>query len=140
MINGFVIVAILTYLLMLAAFFVPHMRRIHVPVMTGIMIFDVSVPFYLYLNRDWNARLIESGDILSIAVWMHFGLVITLYVIYVLQILAAKKLLKSAEDEIRPEHRGLGIAILIVRALVIFTGAMLIDPELTESESGSIIQ
>jgi len=140
MIDGFVIVAIFTYLLMLSAFYVPHLRRIHVPVMMAVMVFDCCVPFYLFLTRDWKARLIESGDILSFAVWMHFGLVITLYFIYALQIQTARKLLKGLDNEVRPEHRGQGKAILIVRALVILTGSMLIDPELAESGSGSIME
>ena len=140
MINGFVIVAVVTYLLMLSAFYLRHIRRIHVPVMVAVMVFDCCVPFYLFLTRDWKARLIESGDILSFAVWMHFGLVITLYFIYALQIQTARMLLKGGDDEVRLEHRGQGKAILIVRALVILTGAMLIDPELAESGSGSIME
>ncbi len=139
MINAFVIVAIFTYLLMLSAFYFRHIRRIHVPVMVAVMVFDCCVPFYLFLTRDWKARLIESGDILSFAVWMHFGLVITLYFIYALQIQTARMLLKGSDNEVRAEHGGQGKAILIVRALVILTGAMLIDPELAESGSGSIM-
>ena len=140
MINGFVIVAIFTYFLMLSAFYLRHVRRVHVPVMVAVMVFDCCVPFYLFFTRDWKARLIESGDILSFAVWMHFGLVITLYFIYALQIQTARMLLKGGDDEVHLEHRGQGKAILIVRALVILTGVMLIDPELAESGSGSIME
>jgi len=145
-INDFVIVALVTYLIMLAAFFLSHIRRIHVPVMISIIVFDLCVPFYLFFNRDWEARLIDSGDILSFSVWMHFGFVLTLYILYAFQIHSVVKMLKrnvgveAAEDakDAKEDHRGQGKAILILRALVILTGTILIDPELAESGSAAI--
>ena len=123
-----VIVASLTYLLMLVAFYLHRVRVFHVPVMVGIMIFDLSMPFYLYLNRDWKARLIDDGDILSFMVWTHFGLLITLFVLYALQIMAGKALLQG-DEQARAEHRNVAKGILLVRALVIGTGALLVQAE-----------
>jgi hypothetical protein len=128
MFDVFVLVVIATYLLMLASFKFAPKRLFHIPVMSSIIIFDLCVPFYLYATRDWKTRLIESGDILSFGVWMHFGLIITLYVLYIVQVQSARKLLKGEQD-VRSDHRGQGIAILFVRALVIITGMMLIEPE-----------
>lgn len=136
-INTFVVVAVITYLIMLAAFFLPHLRRLHITVMVSMVIFDLCVPFYLMLNRDFKARLIDSGDILSFGVWMHFGLVVTLYILYFIQIQSAFKLLRG-DEEVRAEHHGQGKAILAVRAFVILTGAMLIDPEMDKA-SGSLL-
>ncbi len=136
-INGFVIVALITYLIMLAAFFVPHIRRIHIPIMISIIIFDLCVPFYLFFNRDWKARLIDSGDILSFSVWMHFGMVLTLYILYAWQVHSAMKILKG-EDGVKVEHRAQAKAILGLRAAVILTGTLLIDPELEESGTAAI--
>ena len=129
MINGFVIIAFVTYLVMLLAFYMRHLRKVHIPIMVSLLVFDLCVPFYLFMTRDWKTRLIDSGDILSFGVWMHFGLVLTLYVLYVLQVQSAMKLLKG-DKEMRVDHNGQGKAILVVRALVIFTGALLIDPNL----------
>ncbi|NOX42773.1 MAG: hypothetical protein GXP19_03440 [Gammaproteobacteria bacterium] len=114
--------------------------------MISIIVFDLCVPFYLFFNRDWEARLIDSGDILSFSVWMHFGFVLTLYILYAFQIHSVVKMLKrnvgveAAEDakDAKEDHRGQGKAILILRALVILTGTILIDPELAESGSAAI--
>ena len=125
--NEFIQVAIVTYLIMLLAFYLHKMPKIHIPLMSSLMVFDLCVPFYLYFNRDWKKHLIDSGDILSFGVWMHFGLVITLYVLYVIQVQSAMKIIGGGDVGLKKDHRGQGLAILIVRALVIMTGAMMID-------------
>ena len=138
MLEGTVIAAIGSYLLMLAAFYLHHLRTIHGPVMLGVILFDVGMPFYLMMNRDWGKRLIDEGDILSFGIWMHFGLIITLYVLYAVQIQTALTLRKSGgnvdpEDmaKARKDHRAQAKGILLARALVIATGAILVEsPEL----------
>jgi len=134
--TGPIIAAILTYLLMLVAFKWNRLRRFHMSVMIFIICFDVAMPFYLVATQDWKARLIENGDILSFGVWMHFGLIITLYVLYVIQIQTVLKMLRSPKQAVTPEelaaahrdHRAQGIGILLARGLVIATGAILADP------------
>jgi type VI protein secretion system component VasK len=134
--TGPIILAALTYLLMLLAFFWHRMRRFHVAVMASIIVFDVSMPFYLVATRDWKTRLIDDGDILSFGVWMHFGLIVTLFVLYVIQVQTALKMLRAPRQEmdaesreaIRKEHRAQGLGILLARGLVIATGAILADP------------
>jgi hypothetical protein len=129
-------VATLTLLLMLAAMYWHRLRRFHVSVMVSVMLFDVAMPFYLASTRDWKTRLLDDGDILSFGVWMHFGLIITLYVLYVIQVQTALKILRAgknagAVDELEAahrEHRAQGIGILMARTLVIITGAILADP------------
>ena len=134
MLEGTVLAAIVSYLLMLVAFFMPHRRAFHEPVMISAILFDVGMPIYLALNRDWGKRLIDDGDILSFGIWMHFGLIITLYVLYAVQIHTALKLRKAAADvdpedlaQARKEHRTQGKGILLARALVIATGAILVE-------------
>ena len=129
-----VIVASLTYLLMLAAFFWNQRRRFHITVMISIMVFDLLMPFYLYANRDWKTRLIDHGDILSFLVWTHFGLLIALFVLYAIQIAAGRRLLRG-DVTARPEHRSVAKGILLVRALVIVSGALLVQPELEETDN-----
>ncbi len=121
-----VLAAFSTYLLMLAAFFLARHRFFHIPAMIAIMLFDVGMPIYLYTHRRWWHRLIEQQDILSFLVWMHFGLLITMYVLDVAQILTARKLIKG-DPQARAEHRSQGKALLVVRGLVIVTGAILAD-------------
>jgi hypothetical protein len=127
MLPATVLAASLSYLLMLAAYFLPRHRFFHIPAMVSVILFDVGMPFYLYTHRNWWHRLIEQQDIVSFLVWMHFGLLITMYSLYVAQIYAAGKLLKGDPDA-RAVHRSQGQAILVARGLVIVTGAILYSP------------
>jgi len=120
--------AIFSYLLMLAAYFQPRRRFFHIPVMIAIMVFDVSVPIYLYLHRNWWHRLIEQQEIFSSLVWMHFILLIAMYALDAVQIHTARKILKG-DLTARDDHHALGKALLIVRGLVVLSGAILASPD-----------
>jgi hypothetical protein len=134
--TGPIIVASLTYVLMLAAMYWHRMRRFHATVMVSIIIFDVCMPFYLVATHDWKQRLLIDGDILSFGVWMHFGLIITLYVLYVIQVQAGLRVWRGVKSGLdaeevasnRSDHRAQGMGILLARGLVISTGAILADP------------
>jgi len=117
-----------SYLLMLAAYFLPRQRFFHIPAMLAIIIFDMGVPIYLYMHREWWQRLIEKQEILSSLVWMHFFLLIAMYVLDAIQIYTASKVLKG-DQTAREEHKAHGKALLVVRGLVIVSGAMLANPE-----------
>jgi hypothetical protein len=124
--------ATLTFLPMLLAVYWHRVQRFHVSVMLSIIAFDIGMPFYLMMTRNWNKRLLEDGDILSFGVWMHFGLNIALFVLYAIQVQAGFRLLKKPKnnsEEIQREHRLLAKGVLFVRALVIASGAMLSEPE-----------
>ena len=123
-----VVAGILTYVLMLLAFYLHRIKSFHVPVMIFIILFDLFMPVYLYSTRDWKTRLIDDGDIFSFGVWMHFGLLIALFVLYAIQILAGRKLLQGDQSD-RVEHKNIAKGILAVRALVILTGALLAQPQ-----------
>ncbi len=127
MIPGTVLFASTTFAIMLATFFLSRVRRLHIVVMSSIMVIDLFFPVYLYMTRDWHKKLIEHGEIFSFLMWMHFILVITLYVLYVVQIQTARRIL-GGDDQMRRDHRAQGIGILITRGLVIFTGALLAEP------------
>jgi len=124
--------AVATYILMLAAFYWHRVRLFHIPVMASVMLFDLLMPVYLVLTRDWQRRLLEEGDILSFGVWMHFGLIITLYVLYAIQVHTAFGMLRPQDRDttaLRRDHRAQGMGILLARALVIITGAVLFEAE-----------
>ena len=124
--TGVVWVALASYPLMLLAYRWSKQRLLHVPMMVSLMLFDLGMPFYLYATRDWYKRLIEQGDIASFGVWMHLGLVLTLYALYVFQLLSVRGVLRG-DAEARTNHHGQGKAILVVRGLVILTGAILAE-------------
>ena len=81
-----------TYVLMIAAYYYSRYRWFHVPVMVLIIIADLLFPFYLYLTHDWYKRLIVHEQIFSFLIWMHFGLILTLYALYFLQIQTARRI------------------------------------------------
>ena len=136
MLAGTVLYAVATYLLMVAAFYHARTRKFHVPIMISIMISDLLFPFYLVATRDWYQRLIVHEDILTFGVWMHLGAVVSLLVLYAVQIQAGLALLKDRDGErSRGDHRAQGKAILIIRAFVIFTGALLVQGVEPDTES-----
>lgn len=122
-----IIAALSTYPVMLAAYFLHRQRWLHIPVMLAIMVFDVAMPFYLYTHRNWWKRLVVEGDIASFLVWMHFGLLITMFVLDGMQIMTARKIV-NGDQAARSDHHAQGKALLIVRGLVIVTGSILANP------------
>ena len=128
MIAATVLVAAGTYVIMLAAFYLARFRWLHIPIMVSIVLFDLAMPFYLYVTGDWYRRLIEHEEIFSFLIWMHVGLVITLYALYVLQVVSARKIIKG-DAEGRADHHSQAKAILLVRGLVLLTAALLVKPE-----------
>lgn len=128
MISGTLLFVSATYVVMVWAFLWARKRYFHIPVMVSIMVIDLFFPVYLVLTKDWYRRLIEQGEILSFMIWMHFILVLSLYALYVLQIMTARKLLRG-DDSVRADHRAQAKGVLIVRGLVILSSAMLIEPD-----------
>ncbi len=123
-----ILAALASYAVMLAAYFLHRQRWLHVPAMLAIIVFDIAMPIYLYLHRDWWKRLVEQGDITSFLVWMHVGLLIAMYVLDGAQILTARKIL-GGDQTARGDHRTQGKALLVVRGLVVGTGVILANPE-----------
>jgi hypothetical protein len=119
--------ALISYAAMVAAYFLHRHRWLHVPIMAGCLLFDVSMPIYLYTHRNWYHRLIEQGDLFSFLVWMHFGLLVGMYVLYGMQIWTARRMLAGHPDA-RADHHSQGKMMLLARGLVIVTGAILASP------------
>jgi hypothetical protein len=119
--------ASLSYLLMLAAYYRPRYRFFHIPVMVSTLIFDISMPIFLYTHRHWWHRLIEEEDIFSFGVWMHLGLLFVLYILEGTQVWTGRKILLG-DNQARIAHHQQGRALLMVRALILITGGILADP------------
>jgi hypothetical protein len=124
---GTVLFIALTYVIMLIAYRFHHWAWLHRPTMAAIMFLDVLFPFYLYANKDWGRRLIDQEELLSFMVWMHLILVITLYVLYFVQVRSAWALMHG-NQQARNDHKSQGLGIIIVRGFVLLSGAMLVEP------------
>jgi hypothetical protein len=121
------IAALFSYLLMLAAYFLPRHRFFHIPAMIAIMVFDTALPIFLYLHRNWWHRLVEQQEIFSSLIWMHFILFFAMYALDAVQMHTARKMLKG-DLAARDDHHTQGKALLVVRGLVILSGAILASP------------
>lgn len=122
-----VIGAFIAYALMVAAYFLSRQRVVHSSVMVANMLFDIGMPFYLVMTRDWMKMLVDNGDIMSFGVWTHFGLIITLYFLYYAQVRSGIALWKG-DMSVRGEHHAQARGILLVRGLVVVSGAWLAEP------------
>jgi len=120
-----VIASTLTYVLMLLSWRFHRPRIVHVGVMALCMVYDLCVPFYLYFAKNWPHLLFEKGEILDFLVWMHVGLDIMLFVVYWLQISAGLKVWRGVPG-MRETHRQQGNVIIVVRLLVLLSGALLV--------------
>lgn len=119
-----VIASAVTYLLMVLAWRFHRPRVWHVTIMAVCMLYDLCVPFYLFFARHWMHLLFDKGEILDFLVWMHVGLDILLFVIYALQIRAGLQLWRGVPG-VRETHRQQGNVIIVVRFLVLLSGALL---------------
>ncbi len=117
----------MTHLLMITAYFIHAHRRWHASIMVSIIIIDTGFPFYLYLTHDWWHRLIEKEEIFSFLLWMHFILIITLYMFYAMQVHAALRIIRHHDEEARVDHKSQARGIILLRTLVLMTGALLVD-------------
>lgn len=114
----------LTYLFMLYAWWFHRPRILHVVIMAICMIYDVCVPFYLFFARHWIHLLFDKGEILDFLVWFHVGLDIMLFVVYAMQIRVGIQVWRKVPG-VRDVHRQQGNVIIVVRLLVLLSGALL---------------
>jgi len=116
-----------SFVVMAVAWWQRHRPALHVPLMAAVMVFDLLFPVWLYSIHDWQRRLIDEGDILSFAVWAHWGMVIMLLVLYGLQIALGREIQRGAVAR-RTEHRSQAIGIVLVRITVFLSGVALMVP------------
>ena len=127
MLSVLIFVLLASWLLMLVAYFRPKLRAFHITVMSCIICMDVAAPVYLYTHRNWWHRLVEQQEIFSSLIWMHFALFIALYALEGAQVYTGVKMLKG-NSAIKDDHHTQGKALLVVRGLVILSGAILAEP------------
>jgi len=129
-----VLLVLMSFVLLAAAWYWRKQRRFHIAAMSFLMVFDFFFPVYLYLTHDWWKRLIVDGDIFSFSLWSHLILVMVLYALYVLQVMAGRTMLQNTPDSenhkrTREEHRKQFIGIVVMRLLVLASGALMIVPK-----------
>jgi len=123
-----VIVVLISFVVLAVAWLLQKQRRVHITLMSAVMIFDILFPVWLYMTHDWEKRLIDHGELLSFAIWAHLFLIMTLYSLYVLQIQAGRNMLKGQLAS-RENHRVQSRGVVIIRVFVFLSGALLIAPD-----------
>ncbi len=123
-----VIIVLISFVVMALAMYMRKRHRLHISLMSSIMVFDVLFPVWLYLTHNWKVRLIDQGELFSFLIWTHLFLILTLYSLYVLQVQAGKQLL-AKKKQARQDHRVQSRGIVAVRIFVFLTGALLIAPD-----------
>lgn len=108
------------------AIFLRKNHSIHAAMMMVLLIFDLCFPIYLYATHDWYLRLVTHKELLSFAIWAHLIFVISLYAVYVLQILSGQKMKRDAAPE-REAHQMQARAFVILRLFVFASGALLME-------------
>ncbi len=110
-------------------------HRLHAAMMGILCVFDVFFPFYLYLTHNWYERLIVHKELLSFAVWAHLIFILSLYALYVLQILSGRHMLNNKKAE-QQTHQMQARAFVVVRIFAFVSGVLLLEPETTARAFG----
>ncbi len=101
-------------------------HSIHAAMMMVLLVFDLLFPVYLYATHDWYLRLVTHKELLSFAIWAHLLFVLSLYAVYVLQILSGKKMKREPAPE-REAHQMQARVFVILRLFVFTSGALLME-------------
>lgn len=111
--------SIIIYSLMVFGIMKRGNRKIHVPVMSAVLILDVLLILQIELGRsavEKAAKAIVNPMILNV----HVTFAVLSVVFYVLLVITGRKLLKG-EHTIRPRHRLFGWTAFALRTLTLLT-------------------
>lgn len=102
-------------------------RKIHVPVMSAVLILDVILILQIELGRsavEKASKALVNPLILNI----HVSFAVLSVVFYVLLVITGRKLLKG-EHTIRPRHRLFGWTAFALRTLTLITSFFAVIPK-----------
>lgn len=115
----FQIQSIIIYSLMVYGITKRKNRKIHVPVMTTVLIWDVLLILQIELGREAVAKAskaVTNPMLLNI----HITFAVLSVLFYILLVFTGRKLLRG-EQSIRPRHRLFGWTALALRTLTLIT-------------------
>ncbi|MDQ6979444.1 MAG: hypothetical protein Q9M09_04600 [Mariprofundaceae bacterium] len=101
-------------------------HRLHAAMMAVLWLFDLLFPVYLYLTHDWYTRLVTHEELMAFGIWIHLILALSLYALYVFQMLSGRQMLQQWDEE-RQNHQMQARAFIILRVFVFVSGALLIE-------------
>ena len=119
--------SIIIYTLMIFGIMKRKDRKIHVPVMSAVLILDVILILQIELGRsavEKAAKVVINPIILNV----HVTFAVLSVVFYVLLVITGRKLLKG-EQTIRPRHRLFGWTAFALRTLTLLTSFFAVVPK-----------
>ncbi len=115
----FQIQSALIYLLMIYGISKRKNRKIHVPTMTVVLIWDVLLILQIELSRDAVAKA-SKVTVNPMLLNIHVSFAVLSVVFYGLLVYTGRKLL-SGDNKIRPRHRLFGWTAFTLRTLTLIT-------------------
>lgn len=115
----FQIQSTLIYLLMIYGITQRKNRKIHVPVMSTVLLWDVLLILQIELSREAVAKAAKAA-INPMLLNVHVSFAVLSVVFYVLLVITGRKLLKG-NGSIRPKHRLFGWTAFVLRTLTLVT-------------------
>jgi hypothetical protein len=115
----FQIQSILIYLLMIFGISKRKQRKVHVPVMSAVLIWDVLLILQIELTRgavEKASKAVTNPMILNV----HVSFALSSVIFYVLLAYTGRKLLKG-EHSMRSRHRVFGWTAFVLRTLTLLT-------------------
>ena len=119
--------SIIIYSLMIFGIMKRKNRKIHVPVMSAVLILDVLLILQIEFGRsavEKATKVLVNPIILNI----HVTFAVLSVVFYVLLVITGRKLLKG-EQSIRPRHRLFGWTAFALRTLTLLTSFYAVVPK-----------
>lgn len=123
----FQIQSILIYSMMVFGILKRKNRKIHVPTMTAVLIWDVILILQIELSRgavEKASKAIVNPMILNI----HVSFAVLSVVFYILLVITGRKLL-AGDNQIRARHRLFGWSAFALRTLTLITSFFAVAPK-----------
>jgi len=123
----FQIQSFLIYSLMVFGITKRKNRKIHVPTMSIVLIWDVILILQIELGRDAVAKA-SKALVNPLILNVHVTFAVLSVIFYVLLVFTGRKLLKGDRD-IRPRHRLYGWTAFALRTLTLITSFFAVIPK-----------
>lgn len=123
----FQVQSILIYSLMIFGICKRKNRKIHVPTMSIVLIWDVILILQIELGRDAVAKAAKAL-VNPIILNVHVTFAVLSVIFYVLLVITGRKLLKG-DSTIRPRHRLFGWTAFALRTLTLLTSFFAVIPK-----------
>ncbi len=103
-------------------------RKLHVKLMSIAMIWDILLILQIELTRSAIIKASESAiNNKSLILNIHVAMAITCVILYGMMVHSGRRLLRG-DTFVRPRHRKMGYATLVLRTLVFITSFFVAAP------------